>query len=53
MQNRKNKNHYRIPHIGITEEMKLKLKQTILNFYTNFPQKGYFWFKTEKVNIII
>ena len=53
MQNRKNKNHYRIPRIRTSQEMKLSLKQTILNFYKNFAQIGHFWFKTEKVNVII
>ena len=53
MQNRKNKSHYRIPRIRTSQEMKLSLKQTILNFYKNFAQIGHFWFKTEKVNVII
>ena len=29
-----------------------KLKPTILFFWTKFFQKGYFWSKTQKVNII-
>ena len=32
---------------------KFQLKLKILIFWTKFAQKGYFWFKTENVNIPI
>ena len=42
-----------ILHIWIRLATKFQLKFTILSFWTKFTQKGYFQFKTEKVNITI
>ena len=38
-------------HIQISLGTKLQLKLTILIFWTNFAQKGYFRSNTEKVKI--
>ena len=40
-------------HIRISLCIKLHSEQTILNCWTKFAQKRYFWSRTEKVNIII
>ena len=40
-------------NIQISLGTKFKLKLTILNFGTKFAHKGYFLWKTEKVNITI
>ena len=45
--------HHQIQHISISLNTQFHLKQTILNFWTKFAQTGYFWFITEKANIII
>ena len=37
-------------HIQISLGIKFQLKLTILNFLTRFTQKGFLWFRTEKVN---
>ena len=42
-----------MPHIRISIGSKFQLQQTILIFWNKFAQKGYFWSKIEKVNIII
>ena len=53
VENAKSKHHYWILHIQISTGTKFKLRLTILIFLTNITQKGYFWSKTEKVNITI
>ena len=49
----KSEHHHWILHIWISLGIKFQLKLTILIFWTKFAQKGYFWEKTEKVNITI
>ena len=43
------KSHYGILHILIGLNTKFQFKLTILSFWTNFTQKGYFQLKTEQV----
>ena len=38
-------------HIQISRGTKFQLKLTILIFLTRFAQKGFFWSKTEKIDI--
>ena len=49
-QNRKSKHYYRIKHIPVSVGSQFHLKQIIFIFHT---QKGYFWPKTEKMNVTI
>ena len=51
---RKREHHHRIQHIRLLSlGTKFQVKQTILIFCIKFVEKGYFRFKTEKVNIAI
>ena len=52
-QKRKSKHYYRIKHIPISVGSQFHLKQIIFIFWTKFAQKGYFWSKTEKMNVTI
>ena len=36
--------------MSLTVDAKLHFKHTILNFWTKFVQKGYFWWTAAKVN---
>ena len=49
----KSEQHYLILDIRISLGTKFKFKLTILIFWIKFSQKGYFRFKTRKVNTII
>ena len=49
----KRQDHHWIMHIHITLSRRFQLEVKILIFRNNFPQKGYFHSKTEKVNITI
>ena len=49
VKNRKSE-HHQIPLIQISRSTKFRPKLTTLFFLTRFTQKGFFWFKTEKVN---
>ena len=51
VKNWKSEHHHWILHIQISLGTKFQLKLTILIFLTRFIQKGFFWSKTEKVNI--
>ena len=51
VKNWKSEHYHSIPHIQISLGIKFPLKLTILIFFTKFVQKGFLWFKTEKVNI--
>ena len=53
VKNKKSERHRWILHIWISLGTKFQLKQTISSFWTKFAQKGYFWSKTEEMNIII
>ena len=50
---KKSEHHQWIKHSQISLSTKFHFKQAILNFKTKFAQKGYFQWKTEKVNITI
>ena len=51
--NRKSDNHYRILFIGISLVTKIKLKLTILNFWTKFSQKGISSLKQKKLTSLL
>ena len=53
VENRKSQLYHWIVDIRISLGTKIQLKQTILIFWTKFTQKGYPWWKTEKMNITI
>ena len=53
VKNRKSEHNPWILHIRISIGTTFQFKLTILIFWTKFAQKGYFWSKTNKVNIII
>ena len=53
VKNEKNEQHHWILHIRIRLGVKFHLKLTISTSWTKFTQKGHFWSKTKKVNIII
>ena len=42
-----------ILHIRISLDIEFQFQQTILIFWTKFAQKGYFQFKTDKMNYTI
>ena len=50
---RKNEHHRGIFHIQVILGTKFQLELKILTFWTKLAQKGYFWSKTEEVNITI
>ena len=52
-ENGKSENRHLIVHVRISLGTKFQLKLIILFFLIKFSQKGYFWSKTEKVNITI
>ena len=49
----KSENRHWIVHVRIRLGTKFRLKLIIFIFLIKFAQKGYFWSKTEKVNITI
>ena len=51
VKNWKTEHHHWIPHIQISLGTKFQLRLTLMTFLTRFAQKGFFWSKTEKVNI--
>ena len=53
LENRKRHHHQWTVYIRISLGNKFQLKVKILILWTKFAQKGYFWWKTEKVNITI
>ena len=53
VENGKSEQHHQILHIRINIDTKFQLKLSILIFWTKFFQKGFFWWKTKKVNITI
>ena len=52
-QNRAYEHHHRIQHIWISLDTKFHLNQTILPFWTKFPQKWVFWPKIKNLIITI
>ena len=53
VRNKKSEHHYWILHIQISLGTRFHLKQTFLNFWTNFAQKGCFRSKTVEVDITV
>ena len=51
VKNWKSEHHHWTPHIQISLGTEFPLKLTISIFLTRFAQKGFFWSKTEKIDI--
>ena len=53
VQNKGNEHEHQIPKIWISLGTKFHFKQTTLDIYTKFAQKGYFFSKRENLNVTI
>ena len=53
IKSKKSEHHRWVLHIWISLGTKFQVKQKIFSFWIKFAQKGYFWSKTEEMNVII